>query len=269
MIGALLALATSAKAQFKNQKTETVKISGNCEMCENTIEKAARKKGMAKADWNKDSKMAVITYDSKKQTLDEILKRIAHAGYDNEKYLAPDEAYNKLPACCQYKRAHAKTAKVNATDSIKPTVVTAGNNPLREMFTSYSAIKDALIKSDAKTVSATALQWKNEISQVDMNKMNHEQHQAWMQHEKEIIQLVNELAQATNLDQQRKTFSNLSEQMYPLIKIAGLDTPVYWQHCPMFEGGANWLSTDKTIKNPYYGLQMLSCGKTVETIGPE
>jgi hypothetical protein len=30
--------------------------------------------------------------------------------------------------------------------------------------------------------------------------------------------------------------------------------------------GANWLSKEILIKNPYYGSQMLSCGKTVETI---
>jgi hypothetical protein len=30
--------------------------------------------------------------------------------------------------------------------------------------------------------------------------------------------------------------------------------------------GANWLSKESAIKNPYYGSQMLSCGKTVETI---
>jgi hypothetical protein len=29
---------------------------------------------------------------------------------------------------------------------------------------------------------------------------------------------------------------------------------------------ANWLSKENTVKNPYYGSQMLSCGKTVETI---
>jgi hypothetical protein len=28
----------------------------------------------------------------------------------------------------------------------------------------------------------------------------------------------------------------------------------------------NWLSKENTIKNPYYGSQMLSCGSVVETI---
>ncbi len=48
--------------------------------------------------------MAVITYDSRKTTLNEILKRIADAGYDNDVYRAPDAVYNKLHMCCQYER---------------------------------------------------------------------------------------------------------------------------------------------------------------------
>ena len=30
--------------------------------------------------------------------------------------------------------------------------------------------------------------------------------------------------------------------------------------------GANWLSKENAVKNPYYGSQMLTCGSTVETI---
>lgn len=53
--------------------------------------------------------MATITYDAKKSNEDEILKRIALAGYDNAKFLAPEDVYNKLPECFQYDR-ELKTA---------------------------------------------------------------------------------------------------------------------------------------------------------------
>ena len=48
-------------------------------------------------DWNKDTKIATITYDEKKTNQDEILKRIALSGYDSDKFLAPDDVYAKLP----------------------------------------------------------------------------------------------------------------------------------------------------------------------------
>ena len=56
--------------------------------------------------------------------------------------------------------------------------------------------------------------------------------------------------------------------MYLLLKTAKATTTIYYQHCPMYNDGkgANWLSKDSKIKNPYYGSKMLTCGKTVETI---
>ena len=45
--------------------------------------------------------MATITYDSKVTNQDAILKRIALSGYDSDKFLAPDNAYSKLPAWIQ------------------------------------------------------------------------------------------------------------------------------------------------------------------------
>jgi hypothetical protein len=52
------------------------------------------------------------------------------------------------------------------------------------------------------------------------------------------------------------------------MKVSKQRTPIYYQFCPMENDGkgAKWISKDETIKNPYYGSQMLSCGKTVETI---
>ncbi len=95
---------TSCNAQINNAKTITTKIWGNCGMCKKTIEKAGNKKNMALVNWNKDTKQATITYDSTKTTLDVVLKRIADAGYDNEKFNASDKVYSSLHECCQYER---------------------------------------------------------------------------------------------------------------------------------------------------------------------
>ncbi|WP_435525336.1 heavy-metal-associated domain-containing protein [Chryseobacterium indoltheticum] len=44
-------------------------------------------KNVAMVNWDKDSKMATITYDSKKTNGQEVLKRIANAGYDSESFM--------------------------------------------------------------------------------------------------------------------------------------------------------------------------------------
>ena len=86
------------------QNSSTIKVAGNCGMCKKTIEKAANIKGIVIVDWNKDTKMATLTYDSTKTNQTEILKKIALAGYDSEKIKAKKEDYDNLPGCCQYDR---------------------------------------------------------------------------------------------------------------------------------------------------------------------
>ena len=90
--------------KIKNVKTDTVNISGNCDMCKRTIEKAGNVKSIAQVDWDKTTKSAILIYNGEKTDKDEILKRIALAGYDNEMHLAPDNVYEKLHHCCQYER---------------------------------------------------------------------------------------------------------------------------------------------------------------------
>lgn len=82
----------------------TFKIWGNCETCKETIESSLKVKGIAKADWNVDSKMMNVSFDSTKITLDQIEKTVAAVGYDNDKYKGDDNAYKGLPECCQYER---------------------------------------------------------------------------------------------------------------------------------------------------------------------
>lgn len=94
----------SGKPAIKNAKTETVKVYGNCGMCEKTIESAANVKKKVEADWDKETKMLTVTYDQKATNLDEVLKRIADSGYDSDKFNSTDEKYQQLPGCCQYER---------------------------------------------------------------------------------------------------------------------------------------------------------------------
>ncbi|WP_236634363.1 heavy-metal-associated domain-containing protein [Pedobacter antarcticus] len=104
MVIAVLLSSINAFAQIKNAKTEIVKIYGNCDLCKTTIEKAGNLKKVANVEWNEDTKMATLTYDGNKTNQDEILKRIALAGYDSDKFRAPDDVYAKLAGCCQYDR---------------------------------------------------------------------------------------------------------------------------------------------------------------------
>lgn len=265
---------TACEAQLKNAKTDTVKIYGNCGMCEKTIEKAGNLKNVATLDWNKDTKMATLTYDAKKTNQDEILKRIALAGYDSDKFLAPDEAYNDLAGCCQYDRE----AKV----SVKPETVVENHenhtetkniearvqNQLKAVFDNYFAVKDALVKTDGNTASTKSAALLSAINAVKMEKLEMDIHMVWMKVVAELKEDTEHIADTKDTSHQRDHFMTLSKNMYALIKVSKTETPTYYQFCPMANDGkgANWLSKESTVKNPYYGSQMMNCGKTVESI---
>lgn len=268
---------TSCDAQIKNAKTETVKIYGNCGMCEKTIEKAGNLKDIAKIDWNVDTKMATITYDTKKTNQDEILKRIALSGYDSDKFLAPDDVYNNLHGCCQYDRVAKIPVNTNVNTESQtnyekqtetPKAEIQDLNQLKVVFENYFALKDELVKTDGNTASAKAATLLLTINRVEMQTLKTEEHNVWMKIVKNIKEDSEHIADTKDIKHQRDHFVTLSKNIYDLIKVSKQETPTYYQFCPMANNGkgANWLSKENTVKNPYYGSMMLNCGKVIETI---
>lgn len=281
MVAAVMLLSTSINAQIKNTKTEMVKVYGNCGMCKTTIEKAGNIKKIAKVDWNQEKQMATLTYDASATTQDEILKRIALAGYDSDKFLAPDDVYNNLHGCCQYDRVakvavkeetKADTATENHNNHRNHTETTKDEaqevNQLKAVFDNYFVVKDALISSDGNATSVASKELFTAISNVKMEKLEMDVHVVWMKVLNQIKEDAEHIADTKDIKHQRDHFTTLSKDIYELLKVAKYDVPVYFQFCPMYNGGkgANWLSKENTVKNPYYGSMMLSCGKTVETI---
>ncbi len=272
---------TVCNAQIKNVKTETVKIYGNCDMCKTTIEKAGNLKKIAKIDWNVDTKIATLTYDSNKTNQDAILKRIALSGYDSDKFLAPSDVYSKLPGCCQYDRVAKVAVKTepkseiiavnhnnHANHSETPKVEVQKENQLKAVFENYFELKNALVKTDGNTASAKASVLLSAINAVKMETLNTNEHTVWMKVLKSIKEHTEHIADTKDAKHQRDHFDTLSLNIYDLIKVSKQETPTYYQFCPMANNGkgATWLSKENVVKNPYYGSMMLSCGKVTETI---
>lgn len=102
-----------ALAVFAVNKTESVKVYGNCETCKAVIEKAAKSvDGVSVADWNVETKMLALTFDDSKTNVQKVQEAIAKVGHDTDAYKATDEAYNKVSGCCKYERAKSETKKV-------------------------------------------------------------------------------------------------------------------------------------------------------------
>jgi copper chaperone CopZ len=280
MVAIIVLLSNTTIAQIKNATTEQVKIYGNCGMCETKIEKAGNIKKIANVDWNHETQMATLTYDAKKTNQDEILKRIALVGYDSDKFLAPDDVYNNLHGCCQYDRVAKVPVKEdnkttassedhsNHNHSEMITTEVQKDNQLKVIFDNYFLLKDALIASDGTKTALASKELLTAINNVKMDKLEMESHMVWMKVVNTIKEDAEHIADTKDVKHQRDHFTTLSKDIYSLIKASKYETPVYYQFCPMFNDGkgANWLSKENAVKNPYYGSMMLNCGKTVETI---
>ncbi|WP_300488330.1 DUF3347 domain-containing protein [Flavobacterium sp.] len=265
---------TGCDAQIKNPKTETVKVYGNCGMCKRTIEKAANERGIVKANWDIDSDMLTVTYDQTKTNTDAILKKVAYAGYDSDSFRAPDEAYKNLPECCQYDRPVKTIAMAKNHSEHQGHDMTAdmpqNNTIFSAVYTRYFAVKDALIKSDGKTAATQAAALVKAITAVPMDKLKPAQHTIWMKILNDLKTDAEHISETNDVKHQRDHFASLSESLYTLAKSATNGNAIYYQKCPMYNDGkgAFWLSQKNTIKNPYYGSAMLTCGSTVETLKP-
>jgi len=108
----LLFSRENLQAQTGSVITIALKVSGNCEMCKERIEAAAKGKGVKEATWDADTKLLTLTYDTLLSRIEKVHTRIADAGHDTELKKAKNDTYKALPECCLY-RDHSETMSVD------------------------------------------------------------------------------------------------------------------------------------------------------------
>lgn len=92
-------------ASRTHDQNETFKVYGACGMCKRRIEGALKEvEGLHKAEWDIETKMLTVSFDSRLITLDDIHKKVAAVGHDTDKFRAEDDVYAKLHGCCKYER---------------------------------------------------------------------------------------------------------------------------------------------------------------------
>ena len=146
--------------------------------------------------------------------------------------------------------ATAFTQNSFAQDSLK-------NQP-SQLLTTYYAIKDALVASNATLAASNAVELVKAINSSDQQTLNDAARES-------LIKDAGAISQSKDIKLQRERFASLSTAMFEVAKGIKLSAdPVYQQYCPMKK--ASWLSRDKAIKNPYYGSAMLTCGSVKTTL---
>lgn len=90
--------------EMADNADEVFTVYGNCSMCKERIEKAAKTvKGVQQAQWDENTKLLQLKLDDKAD-IAEIHKTIAGVGHDTDIETASNEVYGNLHECCKYLR---------------------------------------------------------------------------------------------------------------------------------------------------------------------
>lgn len=124
----------------------------------------------------------------------------------------------------------------------------------------YFDLKDALVADDNTKAKELGTALNSALNSFDASMHSNANHNDVQSITKDAMEHAKAIAKST-IEEQRKHFKPLSENMTQMIAITGVEGKVYEQYCPMYDGGTAWLSNREEIRNPYYGSQMLTCGK--------
>lgn len=139
---------------------------------------------------------------------------------------------------------------------------------LADLLGQYLSLKEAFVNSDVEQAATAAAKVGTALNGVDMSLLSGEAHMYWMEQLQALQAHSDKISQLAAIETQREQFDFLSQALIKTLKVFGVSEGTYYvQHCPMaFDNkGADWISKEETIRNPFFGEQMLSCG-SVEII---
>lgn len=137
------------------------------------------------------------------------------------------------------------------------------------LFDSYLSLKDVLVDDDYEKSISEAKRLKDILGDIPKSLFEGDAHQFWMQEGMPLAKIADQISNANDIIEARKPFKPFSSHMINLAKAFNpLGKQLFIQHCPMADDfkGADWLSTEENIMNPYYGASMLTCGEVKDTI---
>lgn len=95
--------------------------------------------------------------------------------------------------------------------------------------------------------------------------MDAKQKSVWQKYAEKLRFDGQHIGESTDIKHQREHFGSLSANMFTVLKaLKANEMVLYEQYCPMAK--KTWLNETATIKNPYLGKEMPTCGVVKETL---
>ena len=146
------------------------------------------------------------------------------------------------------------------------------SSDFREKFTEaihiYIDGKDALVESDLAGTKSAYENFISKLEEIGIHGLSGDGHMAWMESYEQLTTSSSGIVSADDLDAARESFRTLSNELIRAVQMFSIDGVVYHQYCPMAfdDEGANWISSEDQIQNPYLPDTMLMCGEVIERI---
>lgn len=145
------------------------------------------------------------------------------------------------------------------------------NTSFNAVLTAYYELKNAFIKEDINVINniSTSLIAKASALKITELKADSLIVNTAKLYTQNLQDELSGLIKETDLDNKRKSFQIVTNDVYDLIRTVKYDrAKVYLQHCPMaFKNkGADWLSNSAEIENPYLPKMMLDCGVIKDSV---
>jgi hypothetical protein len=140
---------------------------------------------------------------------------------------------------------------------------------LRAMVDQYILIKNSLADDKPDEAASAAKAMVEAGGKLDKSLLTAEQKKAYDALEAGLKEHAGHIAaKSDDIRAQRDHFDELSSGVYELVKNFGAGRSLYHDHCPMANDnqGADWISENRDIRNPYFGASMLTCGTVKEEI---
>ena len=133
----------------------------------------------------------------------------------------------------------------------------------------YLRMKDALVAGNTWGAALAGSRMVIALPQIDDTGLTPIEMQSWAAFQNKIHTPCDQISGSGDIQIQRRYFSTLSIWMYKAVEMLGAGKyTLTVQFCPMAESGkgAVWLSQQDEIQNPYFGEEMLHCGRKIAEI---
>jgi len=177
-----------------------------------------------------------------------------------------------LSIACKNKDEKTETTETETKTNVAYSYSEVFSQSVNNTLNAYYNLKDAFVASDTAGVNAAGKELKTLLDSLKLDEVQMNDSLGFSSiygRPGDVAAEVTGMLGESDIEKKRESFEMISNAFYDILRvIKPAGTTIYYQYCPMaFDSkGAYWLSNADSIRNPYFGKKMLTCGETKETL---